>query len=90
MSEATQALGVIATLFGVTMAAMGSLGAFDAYTTMHQIEATGVIGQAVYEQQYEQAIENLELLGAVGVSGLSLVIFGAAVYIGGVLEQLTE
>jgi len=66
-------------------------GAFlfgDAYTTMHQIEAQGLLGQAIYEQRYEQALNEFRILIFLVVIGSMGIILGGFGYLVGELKAM--
>jgi hypothetical protein len=67
----------------------GTFVALESWTTMHQIQTQGVLGQAIYQEQYEEAVRNLKLFGTVVMVGFLLGIVSTGAYISGTLEELS-
>jgi len=67
----------------------GAFVAFENWTTMHQIQTQGVIGQAVYQEQYQEAARNLRIFGTVCLVGFLVGIVSTGAYISGTLEELS-
>lgn len=68
----------------------GAFFAIDAWTTMETIKAQGVIGQAVYMEQYNEAADQLQIAGAAAIGGLAFVLVIGFEYVGEVLTDLAD
>jgi len=66
----------------------GSVLFGDSYTTMHQIQTQGLLGQAAYEQQYESALSEFRWSVIMILFGLSGFVFGSVVYLVGELKVM--
>lgn len=55
---------------------------------MQEIEALGLLGQAFYEQQYEEAMERFTFAAGGAAFGFSILLIGVAEYIGGALKEV--
>jgi len=80
----------VSAFFGIAMLVGGSLFAVDAWGTMGQIEAQGLLGQAAYEEQYEQAVSNLQIGVVVVLLGFFMTLNAVAEDINKTLWKLNE
>lgn len=84
-------IGAYVLLFvGSFLIGMGSIGGLEAWTTMQRIDAFGLVGQAVYESQYKQAMNNFVLFGAATLFGFAGIIAGSASLIQASLHELVD
>ncbi|MBX0288469.1 hypothetical protein EGH22_19235 [Halomicroarcula sp. F28] len=92
MEQATKhyLTATISATLGVLMLVGGGVFAVDAYGTMGQIEAQGLLGQAAYEQEYEQAVTNLQISVAAILFGFFLTLTAIAEDINKTLWKLNE
>lgn len=71
----------ISGFIGVVMLVGGGVFAVDAWGTMGQIEAQGLLAQAAYEQEYEQAVTNLQI-------GVTVILLGLFFSLSSVAEDV--
>lgn len=88
MPNWTHVGAILASLVGGFFLGLGVYGSIDAWATMQQIEAHGVIGQAVYQERYENAVSDLQLYALLAVLGFILTIGGSIEYLRGTLKEL--
>ena len=87
----TDKIGAYILLFiGGLFVGAGSMLIGDAYTTMHQIEAQGLLGQAVYEQQYETALSKFRWSIPLLILGFAGLVIGGFSYLVGELKGMVD
>lgn len=90
MVNQTHLGAVVLSVIGGVLAGFGVVLSVDAWTTMQQIEAQGMIGQAIYEQQYESAADTLRYSVLAAVLGISLIMGSSIEYLRGTIKELSE
>ena len=80
----------ISAAVGLLMVMGGGVFAVEAWGTMGQIEAQGLLGQAAYAEQYEQAVTKLQIGVVVILLGIFLTITAAAEDVKQTLWKLNE
>lgn len=75
---------------GVLAVFPGAILLFDSFMTMSFIEARGVLGQAVYQTQYEKAMQDFVVGGVALAGGFAFILAGGIGYLAEVLKELSE
>ena len=81
---------LILSLVGGLLLGIGVFGGIDAWATMSQIEAQGVLGQAAYQEEYQSAVFQLQMFGLAVAMGFVFTIGGSIEYLRGTIEELAE
>jgi len=90
MVNITHIGAVITAIVGGLFLGAGVVGAVDAWATMQQIEAQGLIGQAVYESEYESAANSLRWFVLAASLGFAFLVGGSIEYLRGTVKELAS
>ena len=83
-------VGAIATgLVGGVLLGLGVPVTVDAWATMQQIEAQGVIGQAAYQEEYSTATDTLRWSVPVSIFGVVAMIGASIEYLRGTIKEMS-
>jgi len=90
MGQAGQAIAGIFVGVGMLGIGFGSVFALDAWITIKEIEALGLVGQAAYEDLYRHRLNVLKWTLAATVIGFGFLIFGFGLAITDRLDDCDE
>lgn len=90
MGQAGQAIAGIFVGVGMLGIGFGSVIALDAWITIKEIEALGLVGQAAYEELYRDRLNILKWTLAATVIGFASLIFGFGLAITDRLDDRDE
>ncbi|MHB9286242.1 hypothetical protein ACKVMT_04290 [Halobacteriales archaeon Cl-PHB] len=85
-----KAVGSITFIIGLPIFVFGVFMTIDAWTIMYQVQASGVIGQVLAQEQYQRAVLNLKVYGAVSAFGFGMLLLGSASDISGTFKEIAE
>jgi len=90
MGQAGQVIAGIFVGVGMLSIGFGSVIALDAWVTIKEIEALGLVGQAAYEELYRDRLNILKWASTAIVIGFSSLIFGFGLAITDQLDDRGE
>lgn len=76
-------------LFGLVLFIGGVFFCAAFWVRIQEIEALGLLGQAVYEEQYDEAVQYFPIAAGGAALGFGLLLIGCAEYIRATLQELS-